>query len=116
MSQAVGAKYWVGATLGAALVGPAMRAPYNGHVWGDLTWTGTPTGTFFFQARTAGGPWYDVPGSGAAFASQPTGAAQPAAQPFNLVNVPGDEFRLRYAGAGAGTVTANIGFGDVQEG
>ena len=116
MSQAVGAKYWQGVTLGTTLNGPAMRCPYNGHLWGDLTWTGSPTGTFFLQVRTAGGTWYDVPGAAAGFASQPAGAAQPVPQPFNFVIVPGDEFRLRYSGAGAGAVSANVGFGDVQEG
>jgi hypothetical protein len=115
MTVAVGAKYWQAVTLGATLNGPAMRCPYNGHLWGDLTWTGTPTGTFVLQARTAAGPWFDVPGAAAGFPSQPAGAAQATPQAFNFVNMPGDEFRLRYTGAGGGTVTANVGFGDVQE-
>jgi hypothetical protein len=115
MTLAVGAKYWVAADMAVSpLNGPAMRCPYNGHVWADFTWTGTPTGTLALQFRTAGGPWLEVPGSAAAFTVQPAGApGGPLA--CNWVNVPGTEFRVVYAGAGGGTITANVGFGDVQE-
>jgi hypothetical protein len=116
MSQPVGAKYWQNVTLGAALNGPVLRCPYNGRLWGTFTWTGTPTGTFALETRVAGGPWAVVPGAAAAWTTQPGGAAQASPIYVNWVNVPGDEFRITYAGAGAGTVTAHIGFGDSQEG
>jgi hypothetical protein len=116
MSQPVGTKYWQAVTLGASLIGPTLRAPYNGHVWGTFTWTGTPTGAFALEARVAGGPWTVVPGAAAAWTTQPAGAPLATAVFVNWVNVPGDEFRIVYAGAGAGTVTAHIGLGDSQEG
>lgn len=114
MSVAVGCKYWQNVDLSASpVLGPALRCPYNGHLWGDFTWTGTPTGTFAIQVRTAGGPWNDVSGAAAGWSTQPAGAAGTAL--INLVNLPGDEFRITYTGAGAGSVNGNVGFGDVQE-
>jgi len=115
MTLAVGAKYWQAVDMSASpLLGPPLRCPYNGRLWADFTWTGAPTGLFALQARTGSGPWFDVPGAAAGF-TQPSGAAQVAPAPSNWVNVPGTEFRFTYTGAGAGLVTANVGFGDVQE-
>lgn len=115
MTLAVGARYWINVSmLPSPVNGPAMRCPYNGHLWADFTWTGAPTGTLALQCRTAGGPWVEVPGAAPAFTTQPGGA--PAGPIMcNWVNMPGTEFRFVYTGAGAGNITANVGFGDVQE-
>lgn len=116
MSQTVGCKYWAATTITAALQGPAMKAPYNGRLSGDFSWTGTPTGTIALESRIAGGTWGTVPDSSAEFTTQPAGAAQAAPIKCNWYNLPGDEFRFTYTGTANGTITANIAFGDVQEG
>jgi hypothetical protein len=111
MSQAVGAKYWQAESMLSPLLGPAMLCPYNGHLWADFDWTGAPIGLLALQFRTGSGPWLDVPGAG--FPTQPIGV--PGSVVCNWLNVPGTEFRFVYTGAGLGTITANVGFGDVQE-
>lgn len=116
MSQPVGSKYWQGVSmLPSPLLGPGMLCPYNGHLWATFTWDGTPTGLLALEVRVNSGPWVAVPGSAVEFTTQPSGAPMATPMLCNWVNLPGDQFRFTYTGAGAGTITAHVGFGDVQE-